>query len=149
MFKEYLDKFKSPVNVDVKKYEGSKDPDSGVDWYVYVYIVRETRPISFALNISCPGAGVSSMYAKNGSTGQYGWVNVKDVSKIEEIIGSDPVRKNEPAIVKDGRVIWPLDLSGGAQGMWFYSRQPPTKRSYEIKRENGSVKSGLIDGPSC
>lgn len=148
-FKEYLGKFKLPVNVQVNKYEGTKDPDSGEDWYIYIYIINDSSPIDFALDVSCPGAGVQSMATLNKDTGRIVWVKVEGVTPIEEIIGSDPVRENGSAKVTEGKLVWPLDSTGGTQGMWFYSKKTPVKRAYELRGKSGRTKSGMIDGPSC
>lgn len=148
-FLEYLEKFKKPVNVEVNKYEGSKDPDVGEDWYIYIYIIREQKPINFSLNISCPNAGQYEYYTLNKEMGGMKSTNIEGVARIQDIVSSHPIRKNDPAEIINGRIVWPLDSTGEVQGMWFYSQSPPTKRAYELRANNGIVRTGSIDGPSC
>jgi len=148
-FTKYLEKFEGNVNVEVNKYAGSKDPDLGEDWYIYIYVINEVSPIDFSIDVSCSGASVQTMTVFDRNTGETFREKVEGVTRIDEFIGADPVHKNGPARVKDKRVVWPLDSAGGAQGMWFYSRKPPMKRYYELRKKDGTMISGVINGPSC
>jgi hypothetical protein len=148
-FLEYLNGFKGPVNADVKTYKGAGDPDVGEDWYIYIYIIRERSAVHFALDIACPDAGSYEIYFLNEARGGLASMAVDGIAKIEEVISSDPIRKNKPAEVDKGKLIWPLDPAEGPQGMWFYSTSPPAKRTYELLIEDGVVRSGSIAGPSC
>ena len=149
IFNEYLKSFDQPVNVDIRSYKGSLDPDSGTDWYIYIYIINESKPKHFALDISCPEVGMHliSMMDRDGNRRK---AAVEGVTSIDEQIGTDPVRNNPSAYIQDGYVIWPLDSSGGAQGMWFYSTSAPTDRSYRVVNNMGeTIHEATIKGPSC
>ena len=150
IFNEYLRSFDQPVNVDVRSYKGSLDPDSGTDWYIYIYIVNESATKHFALDISCLGTGMQIM-STTDRTGNYRKVAVEEgVTSIDEMIGTDPIRNNPPAYIHEGNVIWPLDSSDGAQGMWFYSMSAPTNRPYQlVNLEGKTIQKGTIKGPSC
>lgn len=150
IFDEYLRKFNLPVNVDIQTYKGSNDPDSGVDWYIYIYVINESSPKHFALDISCPGTGMQIMSTRDRKGNNRKVVVEEGVTSIDEMIGSDPIRNNESAYIKNGSVIWPLDSSGGAQGMWFYSTASPINRTYQIVNSKGEIiREGMIKGPSC
>ena len=148
-FNEYLRKFDNPVNVDIGKYKGSLDPDTGIDWYIYIYIVNEVSPKHFSLDISCPDVGMQLMSMKNRD-GNRRKIAVEGVISIDDGFGSDPVRNNPSAYIQDGHVIWPLDPSGGSQGMWIYSTSAPTDRSYRVVDTAGNtIHEASIKGPSC
>ena len=148
-FNEYLGGFDKPVNVDIGSYKGSLDPDVGTDWYIYIYIVNEKNPKHFALDISCPDVGMQLM-SVNDRDGNRRYIVVEGVTSIDDGFGSDPVRNNSPAYIHGGHVIWPLDSSGGAQGMWIYSTSAPTDRSYRVVDTAGNtIHEASIKGPSC
>lgn len=142
-FLEFLDKYKDPVNVVVNKYEGSKDPDDGEDWYIYIYIINKSASRDFLLNIACPGAVPYEIYRGNKRVSQ------SNVAKIESI-SSDPVRKTpEAEIDSDNNILWKLDPDSSKHGMWIYSKSPPVKRDFSLHSKNGSAITGVIDGPAC
>jgi len=148
-FNEYLGGFDKPVNVDIGSYKGSLDPDSGTDWYIYIYIINEKSPKHFALDISCPDVGMQLMSVKDRD-GKRRNVVVESVTSIDGGFWSDPVRNNPSAYIHGGRVIWPLDTTGGAQGMWIYSTSAPTDRTYRVVDTTGNtIQEESIKGPSC
>lgn len=147
-FIKYLDQFEGGVNVEVNMYEGSKDPDVGSDWYIYIYVVREEYPLNFSVDISCPNNDSYDLYMLDKEEGQLKPRKVDGVARIYHV-SSDPIRKNKLPNIENGRIVWPLDVAGGPQGMWFYSESPPRKRGYQIIAKGEVVKSGAIDGPSC
>ena len=148
-FNEYLGGFDKPVNIDIGSYKGSLDPYSGTDWYIYIYIINEKSPKHFALDISCPDVGMQLMSVKDRD-GKRRNVVVESVTSIDGGFWSDPVRNNPSAYIHGGHVIWPLDSTGGAQGMWIYSTSAPTDRTYRVVDTTGNtIQEESIKGPSC
>ena len=142
-FLEFLNEYKEPVNVVVKKYEGSKDPDYGEDVYIYIYIINKPGSDMFSLSILCPGAEPYPFYSR------YEGFEEGDIAEIKSF-SSDPVKKNPDAYLDNNKnLVWKLDPKSGAQGMWVYSGSPPVKRKYQVKVGDGSKITGEIDGPSC
>lgn len=143
IFLEFLDKYKEPVNVVVNKYEGSKDPDDGEDWYIYIYIINKHASRDFLLNIACPGAVPYEIYSGNKRVSQ------RNIAKIESI-SSDPIRKTPEAVIDSNKnVHWKLDPTSSRHGMWIYSKSPPAKRNFSLYPTSGSAITGSIDGPAC
>lgn len=142
-FLEFLSKYNDPVNVVVNKYEGSKDPDDGEDWYIYIYVISKPTSSDFSLDIACPGALPYDLYSGSQR------LSLRNIAKIESV-SSDPVRKTpEAEFNKNNNVRWKLDPASSKHGMWIYSKSPPTKRNFSLQTNNGSAISGMIDGPAC
>lgn len=141
-FIRYLKAFDEPVNVEVLKYDGKNDPDSGEDLFIYIYILTIQGSEYFSLDIACPDIPTYSIS---------GIGRLPPQSRVADISGvaSDPVTKNPKAdITESNKIIWKLNSAAGRQGMWFYSPSPPGRREYEIKVKS-SLEKGQISGPSC
>lgn len=146
-FMDYMKDLNEPVNGYVTTYEGSKDPDDGSDTHLYFYAVNTPGATTFSLDLSCP---------------ENEYYQVRDLeeqatnSKIADIfmVDSDPVHKNPaPSITSGNSISWPLDATGGKQGMWFYSPDRSTERTYTLTVVDADGKQresrGTLEGPSC
>ncbi len=102
---------------------------------------------AFAVDLSCPENEYSPV---NGVEEQASGSRIADIF----MVAPDPVRKNPaPSITSSSSISWPLDATGGKQGMWFYSPDGATERAYVLVVIDADGKRkhirGTIPGPSC